>query len=93
VSICFLLSLDQRRGLDPKGGFTCPQGELYHNRKLVTPLGKDFNSLSLVSSSLLNLDLSLDSFFILMLELFLIFVESGKNFVLFQPLPGFNTPL
>jgi hypothetical protein len=31
VSICFLLSLDQRRGIDPKGGFTCPQGELYDN--------------------------------------------------------------
>jgi hypothetical protein len=31
VSICFLLSLDQRRGLGPKGSSTCLQGEISHN--------------------------------------------------------------
>jgi hypothetical protein len=35
--------LDQRRGLGPKGSLTYLQGKISHNRKMATPLGKDFD--------------------------------------------------
>jgi len=41
--ICFILYLDQHRGLGQKGSLACPQGKISLNRKIVTLMGKEFD--------------------------------------------------